>query len=66
MGELDQSLNPTDVTQLLRAWGGGDQDALARLTPRVYEELHRLASGYMRRERAGNTMQATALANEAF
>src|SRR5271154_443705 len=54
------------VTQLLQAWGGGDRGALEQLTPKVYEELHRLASGYIRKERAENTLQATALVNEAF
>jgi RNA polymerase sigma-70 factor (ECF subfamily) len=55
-----------DVSKLLRAWSGGDQNALERLTPIVYEELHRLARNYMRRERPGNTLQATALVNEAY
>jgi len=55
-----------NVTQLLRAWGDGDRAALEQLTPQVYEELHRLASGYMRKEREGNTLQATGLINEAF
>jgi len=54
------------ITQLLQAWGSGNQEALEQLTPRVYQELHRLARGYMRKERAGNTLQATALVNEAF
>jgi RNA polymerase sigma factor (TIGR02999 family) len=57
---------PTSVTHLLKAWSGGNQGALEELTPRVYEELHRLARGYMRKERAGNTLQPTALVNEAF
>jgi RNA polymerase sigma factor (TIGR02999 family) len=55
-----------DVTALLMAWGNGDQDALVRLTPLVYHELHRLAEGYMRRERPGRTLQTTALVNEAY
>ncbi len=54
------------ITVLLKAWGGGDAAALDRLTPLVYRELHRLARGYMRRERAGNTIQTTALVNEAY
>ena len=54
------------VTQLLKEWGEGDRSALEQLTPKVYQELHRLARGYMRKERLGNTMQATALVNEAF
>src|SRR5678815_4364646 len=56
----------TDVSALLRAWGDGDQDALQALTPIVYEELHRLASGYLHRERSGHSLQATALVNEAY
>src|SRR5438132_11411915 len=55
-----------DVTALLTAWGNGDQDALSRLTPLVYGELHRLAQGYMRGEHAGHTLQTTALVNEAY
>jgi RNA polymerase sigma factor (TIGR02999 family) len=55
-----------DVTELLMAWGNGDQDALSRLMPLVYDELHRLAEGYMRREHAGHTLQTTALLNEAY
>ena len=55
-----------DVSALLRAWSDGDQDALQALTPIVYEELHRLARHYMRRERSGHSLQATALVNEAY
>ena len=55
-----------DVTILLRAWSDGDQHALAQLTPIVYEELHRLARHYMKRERAGHSLQTTALVNEAY
>src|SRR5215470_15105269 len=54
------------VTRLLRAWSDGDQAALDRLMPLVEGELRRLARGYMRRERRGHTLQATALINEAF
>jgi RNA polymerase sigma-70 factor (ECF subfamily) len=56
----------TDVSALLRAWSDGDQDALRALTPIVHEELHRLARHYMRRERSGHSLQATALVNEAY
>lgn len=56
----------TDVSALLRAWSDGEQDALQALTPIVYEELHRLARRYMRRERSGHSLQATALVNEAY
>ena len=48
------------------AWGAGDQAALERLMPVVYDELRRLAHGYMRREAGGATLQATALVNEAY
>lgn len=60
-GELHQG-----VTELLMAWGKGDGDALSRLTPLVYDELHRLAAAYMRREKAGHTLQTSALVNEAY
>src|ERR1700693_4414617 len=55
-----------DVSTLLRAWSGGDQRALDKLTPIVYAELHRLASRYMKRERSGHSLQTTALVNEAY
>jgi len=55
-----------DVSALLRAWSDGDQHALARLTPIVYDELRRLARAYMKRERAGHSLQTTALVNEAY
>jgi len=55
-----------EVTQLLRAWGSGDRAALDRLTPLVYDELRRMARRYMRNERGGNTLQTTALVNEAY
>lgn len=55
-----------EITQLLIAWGQGDRAALERLTPLVYDELRRLAHRYMARERAGHTLQTTALVNEAY
>ena len=55
-----------DVSNLLRAWSGGDQKALETLTPVVYDELRRLARRYMRRERPGHSLQTTALVNEAY
>ena len=55
-----------DVTSLLVAWSEGDEAALAELVPRVYAELHRLAHHHMRAERAGATLQTTALVNEAY
>jgi RNA polymerase sigma factor (TIGR02999 family) len=54
------------VTQLLVAWGNGDETALEQLTPLVYQELHRLAAAYMTRERGGHILQTTALVNEAY
>ena len=54
------------VTQLLLAWREGDEAALGELLPLVYDELHRLAARYMRRESPGHTMQTSALVNEAF
>lgn len=56
----------TDITTLLRAWSKGDKGALEKLTPIVYNELHRLARRYMRQERAGHSLQTTALVNEAY
>ena len=55
-----------EITGLLRAWNGGDQAALERLTGILYGELRRIARRYMRSERAGNTLQTTALVNEAW
>lgn len=55
-----------EITGLLKDWGRGDSAALDRLTPLVYEQLHRIARGCMRNERPGHTLQATALVNEAF
>ena len=54
------------VTQLLIEWRDGDKTALDKLVPLVYEELRRLAHYYMRRERAGHTLQTSGLVNEAY
>jgi RNA polymerase sigma factor (TIGR02999 family) len=59
-------LQKEGVTQLLVEWGGGDRAALDRLLPLVFDELRRLAASYLRRERAGHTLQPTALVNEAY
>ena len=56
----------SETTRLLRAWAGGDREALDTLTPRVYDELLRMARNFMRRERGGRTIQATALVHEAY
>ena len=58
--------SPEEVTGLLLAWSKGDQTALDKLLPLVYEELHRLAHRYMSRERGLHTLQTTALVNEAY
>src|SRR3984893_15488036 len=55
-----------DISTLLRAWSDGDQSALERLTPIVYDELHSLARRYMKRERPGHSLQTTALVNETY
>jgi len=54
------------VTELLAAWGGGDQAALDELMPLVHAELRRLAARCLRREDPGHTLQASALVNEAY
>ncbi|HVT97574.1 MAG TPA: sigma-70 family RNA polymerase sigma factor [Acidobacteriaceae bacterium] len=56
----------SETTQLLRAWAGGDPEALERLTPHVYRTLRRIAGAHLRNERPGNTLQATALVHEAY
>jgi RNA polymerase sigma-70 factor (ECF subfamily) len=60
------SPTPHEVTQLLAEWSSGNESALGELIPLVEKELHRLAHHYMRRERAGHTLQTTALINEAY
>ena len=55
-----------DVTGLLLAWRGGDEEALSRLMPAIERELHRIARRCMAGERAGHSLQATALVNEAY
>jgi len=55
-----------DVTELLRAWGDGNPQALEELVPLVYAELRRLSGHYLRNQRPGSSLQTTALINEAF
>lgn len=55
-----------DVTQLLKAWSGGDQQALNALMPTLYAEIRKIAASYLRRERPDHTLQPTALVNEAY
>jgi len=58
--------DPADVTNLLRAWSNGDHAALERLAERLYGELHLMARRFMKNERQGNTLQATALVHEVY
>lgn len=55
-----------EVTELLRAWSNGDENALEELTPIIYSELYKIAKAYMRRERENHILQTTALVNEAY
>jgi len=55
-----------EITRLLQSWSDGDAQALEKLTPVLYKELHRIAHRYMRQERPGHTLQTTALINEAY
>jgi RNA polymerase sigma factor (TIGR02999 family) len=66
--QKEVSVRPSlqELSMLLRAWRHGDESALEKLMPLVYDELHRLAHRYMARERAGHTLQTTALVNEAY
>src|SRR5882672_9483817 len=68
MDRATQGAEPSgsDISGLLRAWTEGDQNALEKLTPVVYNELRRLARRYMTRERPGHSLQATELVNEAY
>src|ERR1039457_4348474 len=56
----------SETTKLLRAWANGNQAALEQLTPRVYQELRRIAGHFMQNERPGRTLQTTALVHEAY
>jgi len=60
------TVNADDLTGLLIEWGQGDKAALDRLTPLVYDEIRRIAHRYVQREREGQTLQTTALVNEAY
>jgi RNA polymerase sigma-70 factor (ECF subfamily) len=60
------SASSQNITRLLLDWRNGDQTALDRLMPLVYEELRRMANHYMRNERRGHTLQSSALVNEAY
>ena len=58
--------SPNNVTELLVAWGNGDEAALEKLTPLIHDELYRIAQRYMSRESPGHPLQTSALINEAF
>jgi RNA polymerase sigma-70 factor, ECF subfamily len=60
------STSRQQITQMLVEWSNGDQAALDKIVPLIHSELHKLAHQYMRRERAGHTLQTTALVNEAY
>ncbi len=60
------SAEGNEITQLLLAWGSGEEEAFEKLAPLVYAELHALARRYMAGERPGHTLQTTALVNEAY
>ena len=62
----DPARSPHEITQLLAEWSDGNQTALDKLYPLVYDELHKMADRYMKRERKDHTLQTTALINEAY
>lgn len=64
--KADSASTTSELTALLQAWSGGDQQALDKLAPRVQGELHRIAARYMAGERPNHPLQATALINEAY
>ena len=57
---------PGEVTRLLASWSGGEDEALARMVPMVYEDLRRMARRHLQREREGHTLQGTALVHEVY
>jgi RNA polymerase sigma factor (TIGR02999 family) len=63
---MAQTESSSDVTALLMDWSNGDRHALDELMPLVYDELRKLAGGYLRRERSEHTLQGTAIVHEAF
>jgi RNA polymerase sigma factor (TIGR02999 family) len=63
---MDLPSTTHDVTHLLKAWSTGDEQALEKLTPLVYDQLHRIAQRCMAGERSGHTLQTTALVNEVY
>ena len=66
MPDISEGPTKLEVTQLLKAWGSGDDKALEQLTPVVENELHRMAHRCMAKERPGHMLQTTALVNEVY
>ena len=66
MSDSPGGLTELGVTQLLRSWAQGDEEALEQLAPLVENELHHLARKYMRKERPGQPLQTTELVNEVY
>jgi RNA polymerase sigma-70 factor, ECF subfamily len=66
VSEEESSPSAVDITQLLQDWQRGDREALDRLMPLVYDELHLIATRHLARERRERTLQTTALVNEAY
>jgi RNA polymerase sigma factor (TIGR02999 family) len=63
---VSAAAGPSSITALLHSWSGGDEQALDRLVPLVYDELRRLARRHLRHERDDHTLQGTGLVHEAF
>jgi RNA polymerase sigma-70 factor (ECF subfamily) len=63
---MDDSIKRGEITEMLKACSGGNREAMDRLVPLVYEELHRQAHRYLNRERQNHTLQTTALVHEAY
>ena len=59
-------MDQPEITRILRAWSGGDREAVDDLMPLVYDELHKVAAQYLRKQRSDHTLQPTALVNEAY
>lgn len=63
---MDDAPRSGEITEMLKACSGGNREALDKLVPLVYEELHRQAHRYLKRERSNHTLQTTALVHEAY
>ncbi len=65
-GPAQRASSPATITRLLNRWNEGDEEAAARLMPKIYDELHRIAVGYFQAERSDHTLQPTAILHEAY